>query len=140
MNDNPGTGLGREGQGDTVQEFETVATVLETREPLGALKWGYKIRDAENAPIELTGATKADCTDSPSASWGSALDKFYEAKFTILDQFVQDKAYLTATHTALLDGIVTQMKATTTLKAELGGRQGVSPVRAAARRRAGAER
>lgn len=121
MNDNPGTGLGREGQGDTVKEFETVATVLETREPLGALKWGYKIRDAENAPIELTGATKADCTDSPSASWGSALDKFYEAKFTILDQFVQDKADLTATHTALLDGIVTQMKATTTLKAELGG-------------------
>ncbi|HEX8107817.1 MAG TPA: OmpA family protein [Kofleriaceae bacterium] len=121
MNDNPGTGLGREGKGDTVMEFETVPVVLETREPLGALKWGYKIQDKDNAPIELTGATKADCTDSPSATWGSALDKFYEAKFEILDGFAQDKADLTSGHTAILDGIVTKMKAKPALRAELGG-------------------
>jgi outer membrane protein OmpA-like peptidoglycan-associated protein len=121
MNDNPGTGLGREGKGDTVKEFETVPVVLETREPLGALKWGYKIQDKENAPIELTGATKADCMDSPSTTWGDALDKFYEAKFEILDGFAQDKADLTPAHTTILDGIVTKMKAKAALRAELGG-------------------
>jgi outer membrane protein OmpA-like peptidoglycan-associated protein len=121
MNDNPGTGLGREGKGDTVKEFETVPVVLETREALGALKWGYKIEDKENAPIELTGATKADCTDNPSATWGSALDRFYEAKFEILDGFAQDKADLTPAHAGILDGIVTRLKAKSSLTAELGG-------------------
>ena len=111
MNDNPLTVLGREGKGDTAKDFETVAVVLETREALGALKWGYRIRDEENAPIELTGATKADCTDAPSASWGAALDKFYEAKFEILDSFVQDKADLTPAHNGILDGVVAKMKA-----------------------------
>jgi outer membrane protein OmpA-like peptidoglycan-associated protein len=121
MNDSPGTGLGREGKGDTVKEFETVPTVLETREPLGAIKWGYKIEDKANAPIVLTGGTKADVTDAPSATSSAALDKFYEAKFETLDSFDQDKADLTAAHKARLDGIVTKMKATATLNAELGG-------------------
>lgn len=121
MNDNPITGLGRAGKGDTTKEFETVAVALETREALGALKWGYRIRDQENAPIELTGATKADCTDAPSASWGAALDKFYEAKFEILDSFVQDKADLTPAHTGILDGIAAKMKTKPVLQAELGG-------------------
>lgn len=58
MNDSPGTGLGREGKGDTVKEFETVPTVLETREPLGAIKWGYKIDDKANTPIVLTAACR----------------------------------------------------------------------------------
>jgi hypothetical protein len=121
MNDNPGTGLGREGKGDTVKEFETVPTVLETREPLGAIKWGYKIEDKANAPIVLTGGMAADVTDAPSATWGAALDKFYEAKFETLDSFDQDKADLTAAHKATLDGIVTKMKANMALTAELGG-------------------
>jgi outer membrane protein OmpA-like peptidoglycan-associated protein len=121
MNDNPSTGMGREGKGDTIKEFETVPVVLETRETLGALKWGYKIEDKENAPIELMGATKADCTDSPSATWGAALDKFYEAKFEICDAFAQDKSDLTPAHTAILDGIVTRMKGRATLNVEIGG-------------------
>src|ERR1700759_4321746 len=121
MNDNPGSGLGREGKGDTVKEFETAPVVLETREPLGALKWGYKIQDKEHAPIELTGATKADCTDSPSATWGAAQDKFYEAKFEILNQFALDKSDLTPAHTTILDRIITMMKAKAALNAEIGG-------------------
>lgn len=121
MNDNPITGLGREGKGDTVKEFETVPVILETRAPLGALTWGYKIQDKENAPIELLGATKADCTDTPSVIWGAALDKFYEAKFEILDGFAQDKADLTAAHTRILDRIIAKMKGKPSLTAEIGG-------------------
>ncbi len=121
MNDNPGTALGREGKGDTVKEFETVPTVLETREPLGAIKWGYKIEDKANAPIVLTGGLAADVTDAPSGTWGAAIDKFYEAKFEMLDSFEQDKAALTAAHKTTLDGIVTKMKTNDALTAELGG-------------------
>ncbi|HET9155897.1 MAG TPA: hypothetical protein VFN91_04470, partial [Myxococcaceae bacterium] len=43
--------VAREGKGDVVSEFETVPMVLETREPLGALKWGVKIKDEADAPI-----------------------------------------------------------------------------------------
>lgn len=121
LNDNPGTGLGREGKGDTAKEFETVPVVLETREPLGAIKWGYKIEDRANAPIILTGGTKADVTDTPSATWGAALDKFYSAKFETLDQFDPDKWDLKPEHKTALDGIVTRMKAKGSLNAELGG-------------------
>ena len=52
MNDTPSTPWAREGLGDVAIEFETVAMVLETAEPLGALKWGFKIRDEAKAPIE----------------------------------------------------------------------------------------
>ena len=121
MNDNPGTAMGREGKGDTAKEFETVPTVLETREPLGAIKWGYKIEDRPNAPIQLTGGEAADVSDAPSATWSAALDKFYDAKFVILDDFAQDKADLTAAHKTKLDSIVTKMKADAALNAELGG-------------------
>lgn len=121
MNDNPITGLGREGKGDTIKEFETVPVVLETREPLGALTWGYKIQDREDAPIELIGATQADCSDAPSATWGAALDKFYEAKFEILDGFAQDKADLAPAHATILDGLVTRLKGKPSLTAQIGG-------------------
>src|SRR5262249_37450071 len=111
MWDTPGVGWAREGKGDQSIEFETVAVVLETREPLGALKWGFKIKDAENAPIELTGGLDADCTDAPSDTWGATLDKFYEAKFEeILDDFDIAKADLKPDHKTKLDNIVTKMK------------------------------
>jgi outer membrane protein OmpA-like peptidoglycan-associated protein len=122
MWDTPGENWAREGLGDQSIEFETVAVVLETREPLGALKWGFKIKDAENAPIELTGAQDADCADAPSDSWSDTLDKFYEARFAaILDDFDVNKADLKPDHKTKLDDIVTQMKAKATLKAQLGG-------------------
>ena len=121
MNDNPTAGLGREGKGDTTKEFETVPVVLETREALGALRWGYKIQDRRDAPLELLGATQADCTDTPSAMWGAALDRFYEAKFEILDGFAQNHADLTTAHTGILDSIVTRMKGKRSLTAEIGG-------------------
>lgn len=112
----------REGKGDIVTEFETVPTVLETREPLGALKWGFKIEDKPDAPLELTGAQDADCTDAPSAEWGKALDKFYEARFeTILDNFDIAKYDLKPDHKTKLDGVVAKMKAAPALNAQLGG-------------------
>jgi hypothetical protein len=76
MNDNPGTGMGRKGKGDTIKEFETVPTVLETCEPLGAIKWGYKIEGKPNAPIQLTGGDPADVTDTPSATWTRSAPMF----------------------------------------------------------------
>lgn len=114
--------VAREGQGKVSTEFETVAIVLETREPLGALRWGLKIEDTAEAPLELTGATDADCTDAPSTEWGAALDKFYEAKFeTILDEFDIAKHDLKPDHKTKLDAVVTTMKAKPELTAQLGG-------------------
>jgi outer membrane protein OmpA-like peptidoglycan-associated protein len=122
LSDPPTAPWAREGKGQDSSEFETVAIVLETRDPLGALKWGYKIKDKADAPIELTGAKDADCVDAPSAEWGKAMDKFYEARFeTILDNFDSAKADLKPDHKTKLDGIVTRMKANAALKAQLGG-------------------
>lgn len=123
MDDTPDDGpVAREGKGDVEIAFETAAVVLETREPLGSLKWGYKIEDKANAPLVLTGATKADCVDAPSAEWGAAMDKFYTAKFdTIIDEFVAGKADLTSAHKTALDTLATKLKADATLRAELAG-------------------
>lgn len=123
MDDTPDDGpVAREGKGDVEIAFETAAVVLETREPLGSLKWGYKIEDKADAPLVLTGATKADCVDAPSAEWGAAMDKFYTAKFdTIVDEFAAGKADLTATHKLALDTLAAKLKADATLKAELAG-------------------
>jgi outer membrane protein OmpA-like peptidoglycan-associated protein len=122
MDDTPNEPEAREGKGDAMNAFETVPMVLETREPLGALKWGYTIKDEANAPIELTGGTDADCTDTPSADWGAAMDQYYAGKYAeILDDFDIGKADLKPDHTAKLDSIVTKMKANVVLKAQLGG-------------------
>jgi outer membrane protein OmpA-like peptidoglycan-associated protein len=123
MSDPPELGpVAREGKGTAAIEFETVAVVLETREPLGALKWGFQIKDKADAPLELTGAKDADCVDAPSDEWGKAMDKFYEARFdTILDNFDIAKYDLKPDHKTKLDGIVTRMKAKPALKAQLGG-------------------
>jgi outer membrane protein OmpA-like peptidoglycan-associated protein len=122
MNDTPSLPWAREGLGDATIEFETVAVVLETAEPLGALKWGFKVKDAANAPIELTGAEDADATDAPSASWGATMEKYYEAKYAeILDNFDIGKSELKPDHKTKLDGVVTTLKAKTALKAQLGG-------------------
>jgi outer membrane protein OmpA-like peptidoglycan-associated protein len=110
------------GLGDTSSEFETVPVVLETRQPLGSLTWGFKIKDQANSRVELTGGTDADCKDTPSADWGKTLDQFYAGKFeTILDEFDIAKADLKPDHKTKLDGVVTKMKADTSLKAQLGG-------------------
>ena len=113
MNDTPSAPWAREGLGDVAIEFETVAMVLETAEPLGALKWGFKIKDEENAPIELTGAEDADCTDARRPSWGADDGRsYYEAKYAeILDDFDVGKSELKPDHKTKLDGIVTKMKA-----------------------------
>jgi hypothetical protein len=115
-------GYAREGKGDVSSEFETVAVVLETREPLGAIKWGFSIKDEPEAPMVLTGATAADCTEAPSAEWGAAMDKFYEGKFdTILDDYEIGKADLKADHKTKLDTLATKLKGNAALKAQCGG-------------------
>lgn len=122
MGDAPSKNAAREGHGDVKVEFETVPTVLETGETLGALKWGFKIADQENAPIELTGGTQADCTDTPSTSVNDALARFFESKFeTILDDFDIAKHDLKPDHKTKLDDVATRMTANPSLKAQLGG-------------------
>ena len=122
MFDTPGQSWAREGHGDVEIQFETVPMVLETREPLGSLLWGHKIKDEENAPIELTGGQDADCTDTPSADWAKTMDQFYAAKFSeILDDFDIAKADLKPDHKAKLDNIVTKLNANAALQAQLGG-------------------
>lgn len=122
MHDGPDAPESRMGLGDTSSEFETVPVVLETRQPLGSLTWGFKIKDQANSKIELTGGTDADCKDTPSTDWGKTLDQFYVGKFeTILDEFDIAKADLKPDHKTKLDDVVTKMKADTSLKAQLGG-------------------
>jgi flagellar motor protein MotB len=122
MYDIPGTALGREGMGDAEKEFETVPLVLETRQPLGSLRWGFRIKDSENAPLELMGGKPEDCTDSPSDAWSDTMDRYYEAKYEeILDEFDVAKADLKKDHLEKLDRIVVKMKANEGLKAQLGG-------------------
>jgi|GEM_PF-2307058 len=122
LNDTPAVGWAREGKGDTSTQFETVPVILETREPLGALTWGFKIKDAANSPIELTGGEDKDCTDTPSDTWGATLDQFYEGKYEeILDNYEIAKADLKPDHKIKLDGIAAKMKANVALKAQLGG-------------------
>ncbi|MEA2844028.1 MAG: hypothetical protein QOJ69_1699 [Actinomycetota bacterium] len=48
--------------------FESVATVVETGETLGALRWG--VGEATDT---------VECTDAPKASFGAAVDTFYAA-------------------------------------------------------------
>lgn len=122
MYDVPGAAVAREGLGDASKEFETVPMVLETRQPLGALRWGFRIKDEANAPIELTGGQDADCTDTPSADWAAAMDQYYAGKFEeILDDFDVGKHALKPDHRTKLDSVATKMTANAALKAQLGG-------------------
>jgi outer membrane protein OmpA-like peptidoglycan-associated protein len=122
MFDIPGAGVAREGLGDASKQFETVPMILETRQPLGSLSWGFKIKDEANAPIELTGGKLEDCVDTPSADWGATMDQFYVGKFAeILDDFDIAKSDLKPDHKTKLDSIVTKMKANVTLTAQFGG-------------------
>jgi len=112
----------RKGRGDLVDSFESVATILETGETLGALTWGYNIEDKPDSPVVLTGAQQSDCVETPSDAHKRALDKFYEAKFdAVLDSFAINSFALTPEHEAKLDTVATKLKADPKLKVELGG-------------------
>jgi outer membrane protein OmpA-like peptidoglycan-associated protein len=119
--DKPGTNF-YEGE---KQMFETVAVVMETGEPLGALKWGIGWAEEGDNPRELYGATPADCTDAPSADWQKALDKFYDAKFeAIVDSFDQNKSTVPSGTDGKLGGAVSAVKSAKPddkITIELGG-------------------
>jgi len=122
MNDTPEAPSPRTGKGDSELSFETVPMVLETREPLGAILWGFKIEDKENAPIVLTGAKDADVTDTPSAAWSATMDQYYAAKYAeILDDFDIGKADLKPAHKVQLDNVVVKLTGNAALRAQLGG-------------------
>ena len=89
---------------------------------MGAIKWGFRIKDVANSPVELLHATDADCVDTPAAGVDAALDKFYAVKFdAILDGFAKNDATLGAGHKTQLDTIATKLTASATLKCKLGG-------------------
>jgi outer membrane protein OmpA-like peptidoglycan-associated protein len=122
LKDSPQAPLSRTGHGDFERKFESVPMLIETRESLGALEWGYKIKDDQTTSLELTGAEEKDCTDTPSDSHEKSLDKFFEAKFeAILDEFAIDSHTLTDDHKAKLDSVAVKLKADASLKVELGG-------------------
>jgi outer membrane protein OmpA-like peptidoglycan-associated protein len=122
MDDTPEAPSPRTGKGDSELSFESAPMVLETREPLGAILWGFKIEDKENAPIVLTGATDADVTDTPSAAWSATMDQYYVGKYAeILDDFDIGKADLKEIHKTQLDNVVTKLQGNAVLRAQLGG-------------------
>ncbi|WP_395727390.1 OmpA family protein [Nakamurella sp.] len=122
MDDTPEAPSPRTGKGDSELSFESVPMVLETREPLGAILWGFKIEDKENAPIVLTGAKDADVTDTPSAAWGATMDQYYAGKYAeILDDFDIGKSDLKDAHKTQLDSVVTKLQGNAALRAQLGG-------------------
>lgn len=59
-----------------VKRFESVAVVAETSETLGALRWGF-------GDGWVIGGKHDDCTDTPSAEFGTAVGKFYATPKTI---------------------------------------------------------
>jgi hypothetical protein len=106
-----------------VKMFETVAVVPETGETLGALRWGVG-----------KGVERVECTDSPSAEFGAAVERFYatptavgpdpgreERYDVILDEFGFNDATLTADQEKQLDPIVTKMKGDPKLMVWVGG-------------------
>jgi outer membrane protein OmpA-like peptidoglycan-associated protein len=122
MTDGPNVPWAREGKGDTETTFETVPTVLETREPLASLTWGFKIKDAANSPIELIGGEDKDAVDTPTADWGKTVDAFYAGKYeTILDDYDIGKADLKPDHKTKLDDVAAKMTGNPALTVELGG-------------------
>lgn len=122
MTDGPSKAPIRVGNGDFKIEFETVPVVLETREPLGALKWGWSCEDKTNAPIVLEGGKDEDCTDSPSSGFEATQEQFYKGKFKeILDSFDANKWDLSSGHKTQLDSIVSAMNSDSSLRAQLGG-------------------
>lgn len=96
-----------------VKRFETVAVVPETSAMLGALTWSVVDGDA---PVE--------CTEKPSASFLSAVERFYspptadieldprrEQRYdVILDDFIPNDATLTAGQEKQLEPIITKIK------------------------------
>jgi outer membrane protein OmpA-like peptidoglycan-associated protein len=122
MTDGPSVLWAREGKGDTETTFETVPTVIETREPLASLSWGFQIKDAANSAIELIGGEDKDAVDSPSADWGKTVDAYYAGKYeTILDDYDIGKADLKPDHKTKLDDVATKMTGNPALTVELGG-------------------
>ena len=98
------------------KRFETVAVVAETSEVLGALRWGI-------GGGKLLGAEDEDCTDTPSAEFAPAVDRFYAAPSTvgsdpereawydaILDEFGGGDATLTDSHKKQLNPIAAEAK------------------------------
>ena len=111
----------------TQKVFEAVAVVSDTAETLGALKWGVAIG-------RLIDAEPANCTDMPSAEFGSAVDRFYATPATvgpdperqenydaILDGFSPDGAALTADHLKQLDPVAALLVAKPTMRVLVAG-------------------
>ncbi|WP_437285438.1 eCIS core domain-containing protein [Sorangium sp. So ce406] len=108
-------------RGDERQVFETVAIVPETREVLGALRWGTEYSSRPPYRRLLFGRTE-DCQETASADFFAALDRFYEAKYeAILDGFAPGGADLTDAHRARLASTVSRLRASSDLVVEAGG-------------------
>jgi len=114
--------------------FESVVVVPATGEVLGSLKWGVSWGKGEG---KVLGGEGTDCTEAPSADFGTALDRFYATPKTldmkqrravgdehydaILYGFATNEAALTAEHQKQLDSVVNQFKEFPNLSGIVGG-------------------
>jgi outer membrane protein OmpA-like peptidoglycan-associated protein len=105
-----------------------------TGEVLGALKWGVSWGPDWS---KVLGGEPEDCSETASAAFGVALERFYATPKTIdvaqtraigdqhyaaiLEGFVANDATLTADHKKRLDAIVAQLEKFSNLSATLGG-------------------
>lgn len=90
---------------DEEKRFETVAVVTETGERLGSLKWGFAYTC--NNGRRFSGATPADCTDTPSAAFERALTKFNEQRYDVtLEGFAPGSSTLSEAHRRQLDTLI----------------------------------
>jgi outer membrane protein OmpA-like peptidoglycan-associated protein len=114
--------------------FESVVVVPATGEVLGALKWGVSWVPGW---AKVFGGESKDCTETPSADYRVALERFYATSKTvdmaqtkpigaehyaaILDGFIVNDATLTSAHKKPLDQIVEQLKKYANLSVIVGG-------------------
>jgi len=75
MVDSPNRNDARKGNGDYVFMAETAAIDIDTGEVLGVVKWGFKIADGANTPVELIGGHAGDAGAYTSDDFKRAVEQ-----------------------------------------------------------------
>lgn len=105
------------------KEFETVATVLETGQSLGTLRWGIQRWPAGLfSQGSSTIVRRADCAEGQSSGFSSAVKEFYgnSGRF-VLDGFAPGSSDLPGSHQQRLAPILARLRGEPTSRVIVGG-------------------
>jgi flagellar motor protein MotB len=110
-------------QVNQTKQFETVATVLETGQTCGSLRWNVqRWRAGFFGGDSSTIVRSVDCTEGASTDFSSVVKRFYGAGGNIiLDGFASGSADLPGTHKQLLAPILLKLLANPAKRVIVGG-------------------